>query len=201
MLSVILLAAGESRRMGERNKLLLPLRESCFLAHIADQILAVKPDELLVVVGHEKERIREALANRPIQFVENPNYAEGMTTSIRMGIRAASPNALGFMICLSDLPFIEAAEYQELVGQFKMLLVENPQLILRPVVGDQPGNPVLFSASYREELLNHAKMEGCRGLIRQYKERVCRHSMSTDHVLRDIDTPEEYERYFVDQPV
>ena len=184
--------------MGERNKLLLPFRESCFLAHIADQILAIKPDELLVVVGHEKERIREALANRPIQFVENPNYAEGMTTSIRTGIRAASPDALGFMICLSDLPFIETAEYQELIGQFKMLLVENPQLILRPVVGDQPGNPVLFSASYREELLSHAKMEGCQGLICQHKERVCRHSMSTDHVLRDIDTPEEYERYFVD---
>ena len=77
MFSVILLAAGESRRMGERNKLLLPFRKSCFLAHIADQILAAKPDELLVVVGHEQECIREALANRPIQFVENPNYAEG----------------------------------------------------------------------------------------------------------------------------
>ena len=73
MLSVILLAAGESRRMGERNKLLLPFRESCFLGHIADQILAAKPDELLVVVGHEQERTRQALANRPIQFVENPN--------------------------------------------------------------------------------------------------------------------------------
>ena len=106
MLSVILLAAGESRRMGERNKLLLPFRESCFLGHIADQILAAKPDELLVVVGHEQERIREALANGPIQFVENPSYAEGMTTSIRAGIQAASPEATGFMICLSDLPFI-----------------------------------------------------------------------------------------------
>jgi CTP:molybdopterin cytidylyltransferase MocA len=49
--------------------------------------------------------------------------------------------------------------------------------------------------------LSHAKMEGCRGLIRQYKGRVHRHLMNTDHVLRDIDTPEEYERYFVDQPV
>ena len=65
------------------------------MAHIADQILAAKPDELLVVVGHEQERIREALANGPIQFVENPNYAEGMTTSIRAGIQAASPEATG----------------------------------------------------------------------------------------------------------
>ena len=64
MLSVILLAAGESRRMGERNKLLLPFHESCFLAHIADQILASKPDELLVVVGHEQERTRQALTAR-----------------------------------------------------------------------------------------------------------------------------------------
>jgi len=138
--------------------------------------------------------------NRSIQFVQNPNYAEGMTTSIRAGVQAASSGALGFMICLSDLPFIETAEYQELMDQFKLLLAENPQLILRPVVGDQPGNPVLFSASYREELLSHVKMEGCRGLIRQYKERVHRHPMNTDHVLRDIDTPEEYERYFVNQP-
>ena len=87
---------------GERNKL-LPFRESCFLARIADQILAAKPDELLVVVGHEQERTRQALASRPIQFVENPSYAEGMTTSIQAGIQAASPEALGFMICLSDL--------------------------------------------------------------------------------------------------
>jgi molybdenum cofactor cytidylyltransferase len=187
--------------MGERNKLLLPFRGSCFLAHIADQILASEPDELLVVVGHEQERVREALADRTIQLVENPDYAEGMTTSIRAGIQAASSDAWGFMICLSDLPFIETAEYQELIDQFKTLLPANPQLVLRPVVGDQPGNPVLFSASYREELISHTKMEGCRGLIRQYKERVHRHSMKTDHVLRDIDTPEEYERYFVDQSV
>lgn len=196
MLSAILLAAGESRRMGEQNKLLLPFRDSCFLTHIVDQLLAAGPDELLVVVGHEAPLIEQTLQDRPVQIVQNPDFAQGMTTSIRVGIRAAMPKAQGYMICLSDLPFIEAPEYRELMDRFLSLLTQDPQVIVRPVFEDQLGNPVLFSAFYRDELLRHSKMDGCRELIRAHTERVQRHPMHTDHVLRDIDTPEEYERYF-----
>jgi molybdenum cofactor cytidylyltransferase len=194
VISAILLAAGESRRMGERNKLLLPFGDSCLIAHIADQLLASTAEEVIAVVGHEAEAVRTALGDKPLRCVENPDYAQGMTTSIHAGVRAAAPQAVGLMICLSDLPFVTADEYAQLIAAFRAKLAEAADAIVRPVHNGQVGNPVLFAASYREALLTHGKMEGCRGLIKQHSEKVHQIPMSTDHVLRDIDTPEEYER-------
>jgi len=198
MVSAILLAAGESRRMGEQNKLLLPFRNSTFIAHIADQLLHSEAEEVLVVLGHQAEEVQDVLTGRPLRFVHNPDYPQGMTTSIRAGVRAASPNSQGYMICLSDLPFVEASDYTELIRTFNQLRSESPNVLVRPAWQGKPGNPVLFSSEYRDAILTHPKMEGCRGLIREHAECVRLVEMPNDHTLRDIDTPEEYERFLSD---
>ncbi len=195
MVSAVLLAAGESRRMGESNKLLLPFRGQSFIAHITAQLLASEIEELLVVTGHEPEAIQQALAGQSVRLVHNPDYVQGMTTSIRTGVQAADPKADGLMICLSDLPFIEASDYTELIRRFQQMDRQEAPVIVRPVYEQQPGNPVLFSSFFREEILAHEKMEGCRGLIKQHRDRVRLVPMPNDHTLRDIDTPDEYERY------
>lgn len=195
MITAILLAAGESRRMGEPNKLLLPFRGRPFIAHIADQLLHSAADEVLVVTGHERAAVEQALAELPLRTVHNPEYVQGMTTTIRAGVQAAAPETGGYMICLSDLPFIEASDYTELIRSFQQFQSSEPKVIVRPVYEQQPGNPVLFSASFRDEILSHEKMEGCRGLIKMHRDCVRLVPMLNDHTLRDIDTPEDYERY------
>ena len=193
MISAILLAAGESRRMGGQNKLLLPFRNTTLLAQVVMTLCDSEADEVVVVLGHEAEQVQTALPDRPFRIVENPDFAQGMTTSIRAGVRAASPQSEGFMICLSDLPFVEPSDYNHLLNAFRKARTQDSQAIVRPVHGGRPGNPVLFSSEYRELLLAHEKLEGCRGLIKQHPEHVREVEMGTDHILRDIDTPEQYE--------
>ena len=193
MISAILLAAGESRRMGGQNKLLLPFHNTTLLAQVVTTLCDSEADEVVVVLGHEAEQMRGALPDRPFRIVENPDFAQGMTTSIRAGVRAASPQSEGFMICLSDLPFVEPSDYNHLLNAFRKARTQDSQAIVRPVHGGRPGNPVLFSSEYRDLLLAHEKLEGCRGLIKQHPEHVREVEMGTDHILRDIDTPEQYE--------
>ena len=154
-----------------------------------------------MVLGHEAEQVRATLPDRPFRIVENPDFAQGMTTSIRAGVRMASPQSEGFMICLSDLPFVEPSDYNYLLNAFRKARVEDDHAIVRPVHQGCPGNPVLFSSEYRQLLLAHEKLEGCRGLIKQYPEHVRELEMATDHVLRDIDTPEQYGRQIRSQGV
>ncbi|RMH59711.1 MAG: nucleotidyltransferase family protein [Bacteroidetes bacterium] len=190
--SVILLAAGESRRMGDANKLLLPFQGRPLIEHVVRALTNADVDETVVVLGHEAERIRPVLAAYPVRTVLNPDYTAGMTTSIRAGVRAAAADGDGFMICLSDLPLIEAAEFTYLANAFRKALATDPQCIVRPVYEGRPGNPVLFSAAYRPAIEAHEAVTGCRGLIKRHRTHVIEVPMATDHVVRDIDTPEAY---------
>jgi molybdenum cofactor cytidylyltransferase len=201
VISAILLAAGASRRMGEQNKLLLPFRNNTLLGQVVTALCDSDAGEVVVVLGHEAEQVRVTLPDRPFRIVENPDFAQGMTTSIRAGVRMASPQSEGFMICLSDLPFVEPSDYNYLLNAFRKARVEDDHAIVRPVHQGCPGNPVLFSSEYRQLLLAHEKLEGCRGLIKQHPEHVRELEMATDHVLRDIDTPEQYGRQIRSQGV
>ncbi len=191
--AAIVLAAGSSRRMGGRNKLLLPFRGQPLVRHVVTTILNSQADPVLVVLGHEAEAVRAALADLPIGFTYNPRHAEGMTTSIQAGVAAAPADVLGYMICLSDLPLIETAEYDRLLEAFRKALARDPACIVVPEFQGQRGNPVLFAASYRAAILAEERLTGCRGLVRRYPEHVVRVAMPTDHILQDIDTPEAFE--------
>lgn len=191
-ISAIVLAAGESRRMGSQNKLLLPFENKPLITHVVDTILQAEVDEVIVVVGHEAVRIRHALEGYGITCAHNPDYPAGMTTSIRVGVEVASADASGFMICLSDLPLITSAELNHLIAAFREANEQNDCHIIRPIYKDTPGNPVLFPASYRTDIIANQEMTGCKNLIRQNQNLVLDLEMPTDHVLRDIDTPDTY---------
>lgn len=192
--TAIVLAAGESRRMGAENKLLLPFGAATLIERVVGAVRASAVGEVVVVVGHEAERVRAALREQDVLFAENPHYQEGMTTSIHAGIGAASGTASGFMICLSDLPLIEPDEFDRLLAAFETATADDPRRIVVPVFEGQRGNPVIFPAVYRSDILNQRGVMGCKGLVRQHPERVVEVEMPTDHVLRDADTPEAYAR-------
>jgi molybdenum cofactor cytidylyltransferase len=190
MLTAIVLAAGMSRRMGGENKLLLPFGDKTMLETTLDHIFASGVEEVVVVVGHEADKVRSLLGDRPVKVILNPDYATGMTSSIQTGIREASPGTEGFMICLSDMPLIEAATYRALAEVFFEKKKTEERVIVQPFYENAPGNPVIFSAIYKNELLAHDFPEGCKPVVQANRDFVVRVNAATDAVLRDADTPE-----------
>lgn len=192
-ITAIVLAAGLSSRMGAQNKLLLPFGGATILEATLEQLAAAGPGEILVVTGHEQERVHELLKNKPYRLVENPDYRQGMSSSIKAGVAAARPDAAGFMICLADMPLIRAAEYNLLAESLVSALKTDPDAIIQPRFGEQAGNPVLFSARYRAALLALEYPEGARPVVQANRKHIVPVQMPTEAVLRDADTPEAYQ--------
>ncbi len=191
MISAIILAAGESRRMGVQNKLLLQIDSEVLIRKFVKSVSNSLVDAVLVVVGFEAEKIKAVLHDQSVKFVENPSYEEGMTTSIQSGVKASSNESTGLMICLADMPFAETSDLNLLIQAFNDYRSTESSLIIVPVFQGKRGNPVLFSEVFRDKILTH-KGEGCREIVRQFPHYVKEVSMENDNLLRDIDTPEDY---------
>ncbi|MEI6411691.1 MAG: nucleotidyltransferase family protein [Bacteroidota bacterium] len=194
MLSIILLAAGLSRRMGAANKLLLPFQGKTMLETTLDQLLQVRNAEIVVVLGHEAERIRPLLENYKVKVVLNPNFENGMTSSIQAAVNAASEQSAGFMICLSDMPLIQTDDYQQLTDVFLDKAQSEPRVIVQPVFEEKPGNPVVFSKIYKPDILALDFPEGCKPIVQTNRAFLQHINISSNAVLRDADTKDDYEQ-------
>ncbi len=194
-ITAIILAAGESRRMGEENKLLLDVLGKALIRYVVDAAVGSTVDECVVVIGHEGEAVKAALEGLQVSFVENPNYREGMSTSIHAGVGAAQEGTAGYMICLSDMPAIEVDEYNLLLDAFRRQVARDPAAIVVPRYRDQRGNPVLISAHFKSEILALQGGVGCRSIVKSNPEHVHFQEMPSDHVLVDVDTPEALAAY------
>jgi len=197
MLSAILLAAGSSRRMGSVNKLLLPWQDKTILHATTSHLLAAGIDDIIVVTGHEADATRAAIGSLPVRIVHNPHYATGMTSSIQAGVHVAIGD--GYMICLADMVMITPNEYTLLKISFKEFYSLDDRCILLPEFRGKKGNPVIFSSTYYAPLMEHPDAEGCKSLVLSHPNHHWRVTMPTDHILRDLDTPEDY-RQLTAQP-
>lgn len=203
-LSIIVLAAGLSRRMGAENKLLLSFQGQTILETTISNIIKADIGEVIVVVGHEAEHVKKVLNNRfsNLKIVENLDFEQGMTTSIKAGIRAAQENTEGYMICLSDMLLIEPEEYRLLAQQFLFydFYHEEEYSIFQPVFQEKRGNPVIFSPFYKNAIFETTDTEGCRSVVQKYKNHVKLVEMPTNHVLQDIDFKADYEKLVTVKP-
>ena len=194
MISAVILAAGESKRMGKQNKLLLPVAGEALLVKLIKSVCDSDVGQVIVVIGHEAEKIRRKLNNFPLSFVYNPNFSEGMTTSIKCGVKEVSPDCDGYMICLADMPFINTSEINKLIHAYDQNRIKEKRLIVIPVYQGHRGNPVLFSTEFREDILGHKMEYGCKGVIMNNFESVKEIEMDDDSMLLDVDTLEDYQR-------
>ena len=156
-------------------------------------IMTADIGEVIVVTGYEAERVQRMFASKAVQVAYNPDYATGMTSSIQAGIRVASPGASGFMICLADMPLILPEEYSHLAQIFANQLSINSKAIVQPYFGDQPGNPVVFSAYYRTDILNVNWPEGCKPIVQANRTNIYPITFTTNHFVVDLDTPADYQ--------
>lgn len=196
MVSAIILAAGQSNRMGEENKLLLPVDGEALVRKFVKSVSLAEVENVLVVIGYEAKKIKNVLSGQCVDFVYNPFYMKGMTTSIKSGIEAVPSESDGFMICLADLPLVKTEDLNILIRTYSHYRVKGEKIVIVPVFKGQQGNPVLFSSEFREKILNH-NGEGCRGLITKHSENVKEVIMKNGNLIYDIDTQEDYKNYLL----
>lgn len=189
--AAIVLAAGQSRRMGAVNKLLADIGGKPMVARVVDAVLASQARPVVVVTGHEADRVRSAVAGRDVTIVENPDYAGGISTSLRAGLRALPDDIDGALICLGDMPRVTAPQLDRLIAAFNPI---EGRAICVPTVNGKRGNPVLFARRFFEEMESVAGDVGARHLIGQSPELVCEVEIDDQAVLLDVDTPETLAR-------
>ncbi len=186
MITAIILAAGFSSRM-KTNKLALQYGPTTVLNHVILEIVKSKVDEIIVVTSKD-ENIEGVIS------VVNPDPGKGMTSSIKIGVNAASENSQGYMICLADMVKLTSEDYTLLAEKFDKAYSKNSSCILLPRYNNEKGNPVIFSSEYKSEILHHEDPEGCKGIIKQHHDQIVWVDMNNDAVLVDMDTPEDYDR-------
>ena len=185
----IVLAAGMSRRMGAQ-KLLLPFGGKTVISHIVDQIAGSLVDRIIVVAGHESERVREQLSGRDVSIVINPDCAAEMLSSVRCGIRVLPEECRCVLVALGDQPGITTGLVNEMVSAFK---TANKGIIV-PVHQGKLGHPILFSSRYCNEILTRYDDIGLRGLAETHADDVFELNVSSPAVLCDMDCPQDYRR-------
>ncbi len=183
MISAILLAAGEAKRMG-RPKLLMPFGGSTILEQTLDNLLNSKVDEVILVLGAEAQQMKGIVASRTVKTVFNPDYHRGMSTSLIAGLKQVDSQAQKVMVALADQPLINKDTYNRLIETS----LDCDKGIIVPTYQNKRGNPILFSIKYKEELLRLEGDIGGREIIKEHPDDVLEVVVDSEGINIDIDT-------------
>lgn len=204
-IAAIILAAGSSSRMGGgRHKLLLPLADRPVLAHVLDAALASVARPIILVLGHQSETVRASIAgyltHPDLIVVENPDYLEGMSTSMRTGIQTLlarqspgveeMPTSAGALILLGDQPLVTT----EIINTLITTQQVTGKRIVAPLYEGKRGNPTLFAASLFPELLEVSGDEGGRSVLTTHKDELATVEVGSAVTNYDVDTWEAYQQ-------
>ena len=191
--AVVVLAAGQSRRMGRRNKLLEAVDGEPMVRHaVRAAASAADGRPVVVVTGHEREAVEAALSGYDVAFAHNPEYGAGLSTSLARGVAALPPGIEGAIVCLADMPGVRAEHLERLRDAF------DPgagAAICVATRRGKRGNPVLFASRFFPEMCDVEGDVGARHLVGAYAELVREVEMPDDGVLLDIDSPSALRAY------
>lgn len=190
MISGILLAAGESSRMGEENKLLLPVEGEPMFKKALTAMQNSKIGELIVILGHDYKAMMPYFQSCSIRLAINGNHLEGQTSSIHTGLRMISPSSKAFLICLADMPFLTQKHIDDLLDAYEN--IDGEDVIMKPFNGDVPGNPVIFSKSFYDGMIACTDPDGCKSVIGENRNFLHKYQTTDMAYFRDIDTPQDY---------
>ena len=185
--AALVLAAGRSMRMGAVNKMLAEIGGKPLVRIAAEQAVASHAQPVIVVTGHEREKVEAALKELPVRFVYNADYAEGLGTSLKAGIAAVPEETDAVVVCLGDMPQVDAALINRLIAAFDP---ERGALVVVPSIDGRRGNPVVWSRRFFHDLMAIQGDVGARHLIGNYAEAVVEVPLAGEAALTDVDTPE-----------
>ena len=189
-LAGIVLAAGESRRMGQP-KQLLPFGERTILERVVDTLLTAGVGEVVVVLGHLADRVRAVLGDRPVTAVVNESYRQGMLSSVKCGVRAIGAGYDAVLFALGDQPHIESAVVSHVIRAYR---AGNAGIVI-PRYGAKKGHPIFINLQkYREAIANLPEGAGLNALMQEHADDVRLIDVATEDIIRDIDVPDDYTR-------
>lgn len=192
MISAIILAAGESKRMGQ-NKFLLPWGKKKVIEQVLEAYGESPVDEIILVLGCEAERILQNTSLKRVKIVINPFYREGMSTSLKSGIQAVSQEATGILIALGDQPGIDRGVVGKLVSAFQKVFPQKN--IVVPINKGRRGHPVILSKKFFGEILQLTGDIGGREILSRNETEIFAVEVETEGILWDIDTVNDYLKY------
>lgn len=158
----VLLAAGQSRRMGRQNKLLMEIGGQPMVRRVAERLLAAEPAGVVAVTGHEALQVQRALAGLKLRLVHNPEHAGGMAGSLRHGLRALPEDARGALIALADMPELTARDYRRLIEAF---VAAGGEAAVRATASGRAGNPVILPRALFAAAMEIDGDQGARRLL------------------------------------
>lgn len=189
-LDVVMLAAGQSRRMGAENKLLMPFRMTTLIRHVTEQLIAANIGDITVVTGFDAERITSEISDLSVNFCYNSDFEKGQMSSVRAGSREISGRGSGMMVALSDMPFLTSEDYRRLHRRFSEQT--EPKILIPDYAGER-GNPIIIPREFIADIATGTINAGCRKLVRDHPEKTEILAVNSSAYVADIDTPGDYE--------
>lgn len=186
-LGTIIVAAGYSSRM-QKFKPLLPLKDKTVIENTIDSFLEAGVNNIIVVLGHNADLIKPILEQKKVKWVYNPNYDEGMYTSIKVGVEELDHNLEGFFMMPADIPFVKP----ETVKLISKVFLESEQLIVYPVKDGRRGHPPLISTKLSHDILSYDGTGGLKALLNRFNSEAYHLEVEDEGILIDLDTFETY---------
>ena len=187
MISAILLAAGQSKRMNGENKLTKKIQGISLIKHSVKNILTSSIDELIIVLGYQKEIIEKLIdKNEKIKFVFNKNFENGMASSIKTGLSNLSEKTEAFFICLGDMPIVNSDIYNQLIQS------RNNKEIIVPTYKEQQGNPILFSKSIKMKIMTIQGDVGAKKILELNKNKILNVEVNSKSIRKDFNTKDDF---------
>ena len=187
MISAILLAAGQSERMGGENKLIKIINNQPLIKNSINNILESNIDELIVVVGYQEEILKKLInKNKKVKIISNKNFKRGMASSIKEGLKHLSKKTEYFFISLGDMPNISKQIYNSLIKS------RNNNKIIIPTYKGQRGNPILFDKSMKEVIINVEGDVGAKKIINMYDKKIFTFETNDQSIIQDFNTQEDF---------
>jgi molybdenum cofactor cytidylyltransferase len=192
-IAAIVLAAGRSSRMGPRNKLLEPIEGIPIIARVAKLARENGADPVIVVTGFDAPRVAAALDRLNVTLVHNAAFADGLSSSLKAGLRALPAEIDGALILLGDMPAVESPVLGALTVAFT-----GRDAVCVPVCGGQRGNPVLWGRSYFAEMMGLVGDVGAKMLLARHADRLTEVEVGSKSIFADVDTPADLARLTAD---
>ena len=187
MISAILLAAGQSKRMDGENKLVKKIKDIPVIKHSVRNIMASSIDELIIVLGYQKEIIEKIIdKNKRIKFVFNRDFESGMASSIKTGLNYLSEKTESFFICLGDMPMVNKDIFNLLIKS------KNNKEIIIPTYKGQQGNPILFLITMKEKIMTIQGDVGAKKILELNKDKIMSVQIDDQGITKDFNTEENF---------
>jgi len=189
VISSIILAAGESRRMGQP-KLLLPYGETTIIDTVIREVIRSEANQIIAVIGSEKDKIRRQIKDYPLMIAENHEFRYGMLSSVQCGLRALPDNTGAVLVLLGDQPMIPASVINDVINAYR----QTEKGIIIAVHNGKRGHPILLDIKYRYEIEQLSPDHSLHDITHKYPEDILELEVGTPVILRDIDTLDDYNK-------